>query len=40
MEFKTYLVRTALHMSWGAMVLEPCQYAVMPGADDVVIIGS
>ena len=40
MQSKTCLVPTALHTSWGPVVLEPCHYAVMPGADDVVIIGS
>ena len=40
MQSKTCLVRTALHTSWGPVVLEPCHYAVMPGADDVDFIGS
>ena len=37
---KTCLVRTVLYTSWRPVLLDPCHYAVMPGADDVVIIGS
>ena len=39
-EQKTCLVRTALHTSWGPVVVDPCSFAVMPGTDDVVIMGS
>lgn len=34
------LVRTALHTSWGPVALDPCSCAVMPGTDDVMIMGS
>eukprot|EP00903_Cladosiphon_okamuranus_P011351 g10699.t1 len=36
---KTCPVRLALHTSWGPVVVSPQSFAVMPGADDVVIIG-
>lgn len=37
---KTYLLRTAQRTSWGPVVLDPYHQAVMPGADDVVLIRS
>lgn len=37
---KTCLVRLAIHTAWGPVVVEPQHFAVMPGTDDVVIVGS
>eukprot|EP00903_Cladosiphon_okamuranus_P006086 g5996.t1 len=36
---KTCPVRVALHTAWGPVVLDPQPLAVMPGTDDVMIIG-
>eukprot|EP00903_Cladosiphon_okamuranus_P005335 g5333.t1 len=36
---KTCSVRVALHTAWGPVVLDPQPLAVMPGTDDVMIIG-
>ena len=40
MQSKRCLVRTALHARWGPVMLDPSHYAVMPGEDDMVIIGT
>ena len=37
---KTWLVRIALHTSWGLVTMGPFSFAVMPGDDDVVILGN
>eukprot|EP00903_Cladosiphon_okamuranus_P017345 g15980.t1 len=37
---KTCPLRVALHTSWGPVVLAPEPLAVMPGTDDVMIIGT
>ena len=37
---KSCLVRTALHTTWGPVVMDPVSYAVFPGKEDVVILGS
>ncbi|CAB1109830.1 unnamed protein product [Ectocarpus sp. CCAP 1310/34] len=36
---KTCPVRMTIHTQWGPVVLDPRAFAVMPGTDDVVIIG-
>ena len=33
-------VRTALHTIWGQVVMDPVSYDVLPGREDVVILGS
>eukprot|EP00903_Cladosiphon_okamuranus_P015275 g14116.t1 len=37
---KTCPVRVALHTRWGPVVVSPQRFAVVPGTDDVMIIGS
>ena len=37
---KSCSVRTALHKMWGLVVMDPVSYVVLPGEDDVVILGS
>ena len=37
---KTCPVRLALHTSWGLVQVDPFSFAVMPGDDDVVILGN
>ena len=37
---RTCLVRIALHTSWGLITVDPFCFAVIPGDDDVVIIGN
>ena len=37
---RTCPVRIALHTSWGLVTMEPFSFAVMPGDDDVVILGN
>ena len=37
---KTIPVRIALHTSWGLVSLDPFSFAVMPGDDDVLILGN
>lgn len=37
---KTLPVRISLHTSWGLVSLDPFSFAVMPGDDDVVILGN
>ena len=37
---KTKPVRISLHTSWGLVSLDPFSFAVMPGDDDVVILGN
>ena len=37
---KTCPVRIALHTSWGLVQVDPFSFAVMPGNDDVVILGN
>lgn len=37
---KTIPVRISLHTSWGLVSLDPFSFAVMPGDDDVVILGN
>jgi len=39
-EHKTLPLNVALHTGWGPTVLRAQQFAVMPGDDDVVIVGS
>ena len=33
-------VRTALHAMWGPVVMNPVSYAILPGKEDVMILGS
>ena len=33
-------VKAALHTMWGPVVMDPVSYAVLPGKEDVVIVGS
>ena len=37
---KTCPVRIAVHTSWGLVTMDPFSFAVMPGDDDVVILGN
>ena len=37
---KSYPVRTASHTMWGPVVMDLVSYAVLPGKEDVVILGS
>ena len=37
---RTCPVRIALRTSWGLATLDPFSFAVMPGDDDVVILGN
>ena len=37
---KTCPVHVAIHTSWGPTILRSQRFAVMPGTDDVVVIGS
>ena len=37
---RTCPVRIALHTSWGLVTMDPSYFAVMPGDDDVVILGN
>ena len=37
---KSCPVRTSLHTMWGLMVMDPVSYAVLPGKEDVVILGN
>ena len=37
---RTCPVRIALHTSWGLVTMDPFSFAVVPGDDDVVIIGN
>ena len=37
---KSCPVKTALHTMWGLVVMYPASYAVLPGKEDVVILGS
>lgn len=37
---KTCPIRISLHINWGQISLDPFSFAVMPGNDNVVIIGS
>ena len=37
---KTVPVRISLHTSWGLVSLDPFSFTVMPGDDDVVILGN
>ena len=37
---RTCPVRIALHTSWGLVTMDPFSFAVMPGDDDVVILGN
>ena len=39
-EKKTCPVRISLHTSWDLVTLNPFSFAVMPGDDDVVILGN
>lgn len=38
MQSRTCSVQTALHTRQGPVVLDPCHYLVIPGADDVMIL--
>ena len=37
---KSCTVRAALHTLWGPVMMDPVSYAVLPGKEDVVILGS
>ena len=37
---KSCPVRTALHIVWGPVVMNPVSYAALPGKEDVAILGS
>ena len=37
---KSCLVKTTFHTMWGPVVMDPVSYAVSPGKEDVVILGS
>ena len=37
---KSCPARTASHTMWGPVVMDPVSYAVLPGKEDVVIMGS
>lgn len=37
---KTCSVRVALLTSWGPVTLVTCSFVVMPGTDDVIILGN
>ena len=39
-EQKTFPVQIALHTSWGLVTLDPFSFAVMPGDDNVVVLGT
>ena len=39
-EQNTCPMQIALHASWGLVTLDPVTFAVMPGGDDVVILGN
>ena len=37
---KSCPVRTALHKMWRPVVMDPVSYAVLPGEEDMMILGS
>ena len=37
---KSCSVRTALHTMWGPVMMDPVSYAVFPGKEDMVLLGS
>ena len=37
---KSCPVRTALYTMWGPVVMDPVTYVILPGKEDVVILGS
>ena len=37
---KSWPMRTDLHTIWGSVVMDPVSYAVLPGKEDVVVLGN